>query len=47
MPDLLIIVMDQGYNIANKKLGEARKKIKIDPEVLKRKEVSEFDTQLA
>jgi hypothetical protein len=38
--------MQKGYNIPSKKLGEARKKIKFDPEVLKSKEISEFDTHL-
>ena len=39
--------MERGYNIPNRQLGEARKKIKFNPEVLKSREISEFDTQLA
>lgn len=38
--------MDKGFYIPGRKLGEARKKIKFDPQAKQGKEVSEFDTHL-
>lgn len=38
--------MQRTYNIPSRQLGEARKKIKFDPQVLATKQISEFDTEL-